>query len=233
MDPVDQPADRDRGRRGGLCGRRGPPAGGGRLELRRRRRVDADRRSDGAGVRGRGGRPLRLGHDQGARADRRRRRHARGVRGDRDAVRVGSARAVQGADEVAADGEQRRAAVQRGAVPDVVRELPLPPAGARPLAPAHGPDVPADDADDHAGGLSLRPAGQPLRRAHRALRRPDDADRRHVADGADRFERQRDRLHHGPGSPDRGGHRDVDSSLHDRRHPRRQEGPGGARARVS
>ncbi len=39
-----------------------------------------------------------------------------------------------------------RAAVQRGALPDVVRQLALPAAGARPLAAAHRPDLPADDA---------------------------------------------------------------------------------------
>ena len=68
------------------------------------------------------------------------------VRRDRDAVRLRTADPLQGADQAAADRQQHRAAVQRLAVPDVVRELAVPAAGARALAAAHRPDLPADDA---------------------------------------------------------------------------------------
>ena len=62
------------------------------------------------------------------------------VRRDRGAPGVRAADPLQGADQAAADREHHRAAVQRRAVPDVVRELALPAAGARPLAAAHRPD---------------------------------------------------------------------------------------------
>ena len=61
-------------------------------------------------------------------------------------VAQGSADPLQGADQAAADRQQHRAAVQRVAVPDVVRQLALPAAGARALAAAYRPDLPADDA---------------------------------------------------------------------------------------
>ncbi len=64
LGPADQPADRDRGRAGGLRGRERAPQRAGRGRLRSRRRADADDRSDGARVRGRGSGPEGLGHVQ-------------------------------------------------------------------------------------------------------------------------------------------------------------------------
>ena len=55
-----------------------------------------------------------------------------------------------------------------------------------PLAAARRPDVPADDADDHAGRLARRQARRRVRRAHRARQRADHADRRAAAVHADR-----------------------------------------------
>ena len=106
-----------------------------------------------------------------------RHRPARGVRRDRDARRVRAADPLQGADQAAADRQHDRAAVQRGAVPDVVRELAVPAAGAGSLAAAHRSDLPADDADDHARRLARRQAREPLRRAPGARRRADHDDR--------------------------------------------------------
>ena len=97
-----------------------------------------------------------------------------------------------------------------------------------PFAAAHGPDLPADDFDDHVCGLARRQARGPLRRAGCARRRADHADRRDAAVGTDRSQRQPDRLHHDPRPVDGGGHRDVDRAFDDRRHPRRQGGSGGA-----
>ena len=71
-------------------------------------------------------------------------------------VADGAADPVQGADPDAEERQHDRAAVQRGAVPDVVHQLALPAAGARPLAAPHRPDLPADDADDHARRLARR-----------------------------------------------------------------------------
>ena len=118
---------------------------------------------------------------------------ARRVRRDRDARGVRAARPLQGADQAAPGRQQHRAAVQRGALPDVVRELPLPAAGAGPLAAAHRPHLPADDADDHAGRLARRQAREPLRRALGARRRARHADGRTGAAREDRVERQRRR----------------------------------------
>ena len=84
-------------------------------------------------------------------------------------------------DQALADGEQHRAAVQRSVVPDVVRELPVPAAGARALAAAHRSHLPAHDPDDHAGRLARRQARGPLRGALGARQRADHADRRDVA----------------------------------------------------
>ncbi len=153
---ADQPADRDRCRDRGLRGRqRAPPRP--RTHFRPCRSVDAHDRPDGAGVRRRRSRAGRLGHLCRARPDRRGHRPAGGVRRDRDAPGQGSADPLQGADQAAADRQQHRAAVQRVAVSDVVRQLALPAAGAGPLAAAYRTDLPADDVDDHAGRLA-RPA---------------------------------------------------------------------------
>ena len=148
---------------------------------------------------------------------------------DRDVGRLRTADPLQGADQAIAGRQQHRAAVQRLAVPDVVRELALSATGAGSLAAAHRPDLPADDLDDHAGGLAGGQACGPIRGEGRARRRADHADRRDAAALADRLQRQPDRLHHDPGPADRGGHRDVDRALHDRRHPGRQGGPSRAR----
>ena len=227
---ADQPPDRDRRRAGRLGGRRRAPPRA-QQELRRRRRRDADDRSDGARVWGRRSGPRRLGHAGRARPDHRRHCPARRVRSDRDAPRLRTADPLQGAHQAAADRQQHRAAVQRLAVPDVVRELALPAAGAGALAAAHRPDLSADDADDHARRLAHRQTREPLRGAPRARRRPGPVDRRHAAARQSRLQRQPDRVHHDPRPAHRGGDRDVDRALHDRRHAGRQGGAGGARLR--
>ena len=92
-----------------------------------------------------------------------------------------------------------------------------------------GLDVPADDVDDHAGRLARRQAGEPVRRAPGARRRPDHVDRRHAAARADRIQRQRGRVRDDPGAADGRGDRDVDRALDDRGHAGRQGGSGRAR----
>ena len=92
------------------------------------------------------------------------------VCGDRGAICGRSADSAQGAEQ-AAEGVQRdRAAVQRGALSDVVRELAVHAAGAGTFTAARWTDVPADDADDHARRLSGGQACGPFRRAHGAGR---------------------------------------------------------------
>src|ERR1700760_2474429 len=212
-----------------LQGRRGAAQGARRAAVRSRRRADADDRADGARLWRRRSRPEGLGHVRGARPDRARPAAARGVRPDRGPRREGAADPDQRADETAEDGEHDRAAVQRGAVPDVVRQLAVHPAGARALAASHGADLPADDADDHADRLTRGQARQPFRRAPGARQRPADDDGRPLAVHADRLARQRDRLRRDPGRAHGGGHRDVDRAFDDRRDAGREGGAGGAR----
>ena len=154
---------------------------------------------------------------------------ARHLRGDRDAYRISAARPVQGTDEAAAHGQQRRAPVQRRAVPHVVRQLALHPAGAGPLATAYGAHLPADDPDDHARRLARRPTRGPLRRAPRPRKRAHHVDGRNAAAREDRRQRQRGRLRDDPGGARGGGDRHVDRALDHRRHPGRQGGAGRAR----
>ena len=226
---FDQPPDRACGRAHRLRRRERAPPGEGRRELRPRRRADADDRPDGPRLRRGGSGPAGLGHVRRTRPDRARRDPARAVRGDRDARGLGAADSLQGTHQAAADSQQHRPAVQRVAVPDVVRQLPLPAAGARTLPAAHRPDLPADDAHDHARRLARGAAREPLRRAAGARQWADHADRRDAAARENRIQRQRDRVRDDSRPADRGGHRDVDRPLHDRRHAGRQGGSGGAR----
>ncbi len=136
-------------------------------------------------------RACRLGLLCRTRPDRDRGRPARGVHRDRDAPGVRAARPLQGVAQAAEDRQHDRAAVQRGAVPDVVRELSLHAAGAGAVAATRGLDLPADDVDDHARRLARRQAREPVRRALGARRRTDHADRRDAAVHEDRIERQR------------------------------------------
>ena len=230
LDPPDQPADRRRDRRDRLCGRQGPPQRRGGQELRRRRGADADARPGRAGLRRGRGRPRRLELGRRARADPRRPRAARRVQRDRGALRLLAADPLPEADPGAERRQRRRRALQRRALPDVVRQLALPAAGARALAAAHGPDVPADGAGDHDRRVARRQAGEPLRRARRARRRAADDDRRHAAVLADRVQRQLDHLRDDPRDAHGGGHRALDRLLDDRRHAGR--GAGADRPRL-
>ncbi len=213
---ADQPADRDRGGDRGLRGRhraRAQP----RADIRPGRRADADDRPDHPRLRRRRSGAEGLEHVRRARSDRPRHRAARRVRPDRGALRVEPADPVQGADQDAARREQHRAAVQRGAVPDVGAQLALSAAGARALAAAHRADLPADDARADARRPARRQTREPVRRAPGARRRADDADRRAAAAELHRLQRQRHRLRHDP-RPARGGRdRDVDRAVDDRR----------------
>ena len=129
------------------------------------------------------GGPDGLGLVRGARPDRRRRRCCSSLFGVIE-TRFASAPLIPFKEltQAAARRQQDRAAVQRRAVPDVVPQLALPAAGARPLAASHRADLPADGADDRGRRLARR-ASSSSRFGVRAgaRRRADDDDRRDAA----------------------------------------------------
>ena len=109
---------------------------------------------------------------------------------------------------------------------DVVRELAVPPGGARALAAERGPRVLPDGPDDHAHRPAGRQARRALRHAGRADLGPGPAGERAAAVRQDRPDRQFARVHRAAGDPGSRRHRALGRGVDDRRHPGRPAGPG-------
>ena len=160
------------------------------------------------------------------RADRRGPDPARSVWVHRGPRGLGAAGALRRAHRAASARQHDRAAVQLGPVSDVVRRLAVSAAGARSLASEHRPDLPAHGVDDHGVRSLGRQVRRPVRCPRGARGRADHDDRGHAAVCPHRLQRERDRLHHGPGHPHRSRDRLLDRPLDDRRHTGSQAGPG-------